>query len=92
MRSRESVLSSCVGRRMSDTALHLVERVFPEVPIRQWVCSLPCLLRVHLGYDMELCADSAPEAPSASRASASSCSVGAESAWNISAPLSVSRT
>jgi hypothetical protein len=25
-----------VGRRMADTAAHLVDRVFPEVPVRQW--------------------------------------------------------
>ena len=30
---------SCTGRRMSDTAAHLVDRVFPEVPVRQWVLS-----------------------------------------------------
>jgi len=42
---------------MSDTALSLVEKVFPEVPVRQWVCSLPWRLRVHLGYDRKLCAD-----------------------------------
>jgi hypothetical protein len=40
---------------MSDAALHLVERGFPEVPIRQWVCSLPWLLRTLLGYDRQLC-------------------------------------
>jgi hypothetical protein len=42
---------------MADTALHLVERVFPEVPVRQWVCSLPWRLRVLLGYDKRLCAE-----------------------------------
>jgi hypothetical protein len=31
----------CVGRRMADTAAHLVDRVVPEVPVRQWVLSLP---------------------------------------------------
>ncbi len=31
--------------------------VFPEVPIRQWVCSLPWRLRYALGYDRRLCAD-----------------------------------
>ena len=37
---------SCVGRRMSDVAAHLVDEVFPEeVPMRQWVCSLPWALR-----------------------------------------------
>ena len=31
---------SCGGRRMADTAAHLVDRVLPEVPVRQWVLSL----------------------------------------------------
>jgi hypothetical protein len=34
----------------------LSERVLPEVPIRQWVCSLPWQLRYVLGYDRALCA------------------------------------
>lgn len=46
-----------MGRRMSDTAVHLTEHVLPQVPIRQWVCSLPWSLRVLLGYDRELCAE-----------------------------------
>ena len=41
---------------MTDTALHLVERVLPEVPLRQWVCSLPWRLRYLCGYGRELCA------------------------------------
>ncbi len=36
---------SCCGRRMSDTAAHLVDRVLPEVPVRQWVLTLPYPLR-----------------------------------------------
>jgi len=28
------------GRRMADTAAHLVDRVLPEVPVRQWVLLL----------------------------------------------------
>ncbi len=32
---------SCCGRRMADTAAHLVDRVLPEVPMRRWVLSLP---------------------------------------------------
>jgi hypothetical protein len=32
---------SCTGRRMTDTAKHLVEEVIPEVPVRQWVLSMP---------------------------------------------------
>src|SRR5260370_21867962 len=32
---------SCTTRRMHDTAAHLVDRVLPHVPVRQWVLSLP---------------------------------------------------
>jgi hypothetical protein len=46
---------SCVGRRMADTAAHLVDRVLPQVPIRQWVVSLPHPLRYRLAYDSALC-------------------------------------
>ena len=42
---------------MADTALHLARKVIPEVPVRQWVCSLPWRLRVLLGYDKRLCAE-----------------------------------
>jgi len=45
---------SCTSRRMSDTAAHLVDRVFPEAPVRQWVLS-PIPLRYRLAYDHELC-------------------------------------
>ena len=45
---------SCLGRRMSDGAAHLVDRVLPEVPVRQWVCSLPWSLRVAAAYDRTL--------------------------------------
>jgi hypothetical protein len=48
---------SCGGRRMSDTAAHLVDRVFPEVPVRQWVLSLPFALRYRLAYDSSLVRD-----------------------------------
>ena len=37
--------SSCGGRRMADTAAHLVDRVLPQAPVRQWVLSLPFSLR-----------------------------------------------
>jgi hypothetical protein len=39
---------------MADTAAHLVDRVFPRVPVRQWVLSLPFALRYKLAYDAEL--------------------------------------
>jgi hypothetical protein len=39
------ICPSCAGRRMSSTAAHLVDRVLPAVPVRQWVLSLPFELR-----------------------------------------------
>jgi Putative transposase/Transposase zinc-binding domain len=54
---RRGFCPSCLGRRMHDVAAHLTESVLPEVPLRQWVCSLPWSLRVLCGYDRELCAD-----------------------------------
>jgi ribosomal protein S27E len=32
---------SCGGRKMADTAAHLIDHVIPQVPVRQWVLSLP---------------------------------------------------
>jgi hypothetical protein len=48
---------SCGGRHMADTAAHLVDRVFPRVPVRQWVLSLPFTLRYRLAYDARLVGD-----------------------------------
>lgn len=42
---------------MADTAAHLVDRVFPEVPVRQWVLSVPYALRYRLAYDSSLVRD-----------------------------------
>jgi hypothetical protein len=42
---------SCGGRRMAETAAHLVDHVFPEVPVRQWVLSVPFLFRYRLAYN-----------------------------------------
>jgi hypothetical protein len=42
---------------MSDTAAHLVDRVFPDVPTRQWVLTLPIPLRYRVAYDRDLCSD-----------------------------------
>jgi putative transposase len=42
---------------MADMAVHMEQEVFPEAPVRQWVCSLPWGLRALLGYDRKLCAD-----------------------------------
>ena len=48
---------SCAGRRMADTAAHLVDHVFPMVPVRQWVLSLPFALRYRMAYDARLTSD-----------------------------------
>jgi hypothetical protein len=45
---------SCGGRRMADTAAHLVDRVIPEVPVRQWVLTVPFALRYRMAYDASL--------------------------------------
>jgi hypothetical protein len=42
---------SCGGRRMSDTAAHLVDHVFPKRPVRQWVLSFPYNLRYLFAYN-----------------------------------------
>ena len=40
------VCPSCSGRRMAAQAAHVVDKVFPNVPVRQWVLSLPYELRL----------------------------------------------
>jgi len=42
------VCPSCNGRRMAQSAAHLVDRVIPPVPVRQWVISVPKRLRCFL--------------------------------------------
>jgi hypothetical protein len=39
---------------VADTAAHLVDRVLPDVPVRQWVLSVPHALRYRLAYDVKL--------------------------------------
>ena len=46
---------SCGGRRMAERAAHLIDHVFPGVPVRQWVLSLPHRLRYRLAWDHRLC-------------------------------------
>jgi len=41
---------------MAESAAHLVDRVLPEVPVRQWVLTFPYPLRFLLAYDPELTA------------------------------------
>jgi hypothetical protein len=42
---------------MADTAAHLVDRILPEVPIRQWVLTLPYPLRYRCAYDGRLASE-----------------------------------
>ena len=51
---RRGFCPSCGARRMSETAAHLVDHVIPEVPVRQWVLSLPLPLRLLLAAQPEL--------------------------------------
>ena len=45
------ICPSCTTRRMAETAAHLVEHVFPQVPMRQWVVTFPKRLRYFLHRD-----------------------------------------
>ncbi len=49
-----TICPSCTGRRMADTAKHLVEDVIPEVPVRQWVLSMPFKHRFLLSSNPKL--------------------------------------
>jgi hypothetical protein len=48
------ICPSCTTRRMQGTATHLVDRVLPRVPMRQWVLSLPRWARFLLARDRAL--------------------------------------
>lgn len=44
---------SCLARRSSEKAAHLVENVIPHIPTRQWVLSVPMPLRFLLAFDSQ---------------------------------------
>ena len=46
-----AVCPSCNTRRMALTAAHLTDHVFPHLPVRQWVLSVPKRLRYFLQRD-----------------------------------------
>jgi hypothetical protein len=48
-----AVCPSCNARRMAETAAHLVDQVFPPLPVRQWVLSVPKRLRYFLQHEPE---------------------------------------
>ena len=49
-----SICAGCTGRRMHDSAAHLVDRVLPHVPVRQWVLTVPKRVRYFLERDPKL--------------------------------------
>ena len=50
-----SICASCMSRRQTKIAAHLVDRVLPSVRIRQWTLSLPHRLRFLVAFDHDLC-------------------------------------
>ena len=50
-----AVCPSCGGRRMAERAAHLLDHVFPDVPVRQWVLSLPYRMRYQLAWNHDAC-------------------------------------
>ena len=48
------VCCSCGARRTAQTAANLVDRVLPDVPLRQWVLSAPFDLRIPMARDAAL--------------------------------------
>jgi len=50
------VCPSCSGRRMSSCAAHLVDRVVPDMPLRQFVLSLPHELRGLAAFEQDVLA------------------------------------
>ncbi len=40
---------------MTERAAHLLDHVFPDVPVRQWVLSLPYRFGYQRAWDHELC-------------------------------------
>jgi hypothetical protein len=53
---RRGFCPSCAGRRMAQTAAHLVEQVMPWVPTRQWVVSVPVPVRYWMASLQDLTA------------------------------------
>ena len=49
-----SVCPSCTGRRMANTAAFLVDRVLPDVPVRQYVLTLPYDLRKLVAFKADV--------------------------------------
>ena len=54
---RRGFCPSCGGRRMSESAIHLVDEVLPVKPIRQWVLSFPIPIRLLLAVRPKIMAE-----------------------------------
>ena len=55
-KSRSGLCGSCAARRMVDVATHICTNVIPDVPVRQWVITVPPPVRYLLAYDAALLA------------------------------------
>jgi hypothetical protein len=53
-RKHRGFCPSCLGRRMADTAAFCVDHLFPQVPIRQFVLTVPVSLRFRMAYSPDL--------------------------------------
>ena len=51
---RRGICPSCTARRAEDTAAHLVDRVLPKAPYRQWVFTFPIAVRLALSRRPDL--------------------------------------
>lgn len=54
---RRGFCPSCGGRRMAESAIHLVDEVLPIKPVRQWVMSFPIQIRLLLAVRPKIMAD-----------------------------------
>src|SRR5262245_18244506 len=52
---RRGFCPSCGGRRMAERAAYLVDAELPQLPVTQWVLTLPYRLRYRLAWDHALC-------------------------------------
>jgi hypothetical protein len=55
------ICPSCTTRRMYDTAAHLIDRLLPRCPYRQWVATFPRRIRYHLAADPKLAREALQE-------------------------------
>jgi hypothetical protein len=51
---RRGFCPSCMGRRMADTAAFCIDHLFPKVPVRQFVLTVPMRLRFRMASSPHL--------------------------------------